>query len=62
MVHWLTIAASVRGFIGFAVGRTTFWDAVADYLAKLATRTEAVSRIAQRYREWSAIFLRGQEA
>ena len=62
VVHWLTIAASVRGFIGFAVGRTTFWDAVADYLAKLATRTGAVSRIAQRYREWSAIFLRGHEA
>ena len=62
VVHWLTIAASVRGFIGFAVGRTTFWDAVADYLAKRATRAEAVSRIAQRYREWCAIFLREQEA
>lgn len=26
-VHeWLTTAAPVPGFIGFAVGRTTFWD------------------------------------
>ena len=32
--HWLATAASVPGFIGFAVGRTTFWDAVADYEAK----------------------------
>ncbi len=56
VVRWLTVAAAVPGFIGFAVGRTTFWDAVADYLAQRATRSEAVSRIAQRYREWAAIF------
>ncbi len=60
VVHWLKVAASVPGFIGFAVGRTTFWDAVADYVGKRATRAEAVSRIADRYREWSAIFSRGQ--
>ena len=29
---WLEVAASVPGFIGFAVGPTTFWDAVVDYL------------------------------
>ena len=55
---WLETAASVPGFIGFAVGRTTFWDAVADYLAHRTTRQEAVSRIAQRYRAWAAIFER----
>jgi myo-inositol catabolism protein IolC len=60
VVSWLTVAASVPGFIGFAVGRTTFWDAVADYVGKRATRPEAVSRIAGRYREWAAIFSRGQ--
>ncbi len=59
VVRWLTVAASVPGFIGFAVGRTTFWDAVADYVGKRATRPEAVSRIARRYREWAAIFERG---
>ena len=34
VVSWLETAASVPGFIGFAVGRTTFWDAVADYEAE----------------------------
>lgn len=34
VVGWLETAASVPGFIGFAVGRTTFWDPVADYVAK----------------------------
>ncbi len=53
---WLETAATVPGFIGFAVGRTTFWDAVADYEAGRATRQEAVSRVAQRYRQWVAIF------
>ena len=60
IVQWLTVAASVPGFIGFAVGRTTFWDAVADYVGKRATRPEAVSRIALRYRKWADIFGRGR--
>lgn len=58
VVAWLETGASVPGFIGFAVGRTTFWDAVADFLADRSTREEAVSRIARRYQEWAAIFER----
>ena len=56
VADWLETAASVPGFIGFAVGRTTFWDPVADYVARKATRQEAASRIAQRFRRWAAIF------
>ena len=32
--QWLTTAAGVPGFIGFAVGRTTFWDPLVDYRAE----------------------------
>lgn len=53
---WLTTAAAVPGFIGFAVGRTTFWDAVADFVSNKITREDAISRIAQRYRDWILIF------
>jgi myo-inositol catabolism protein IolC len=60
VVAWLETAAAVPGFIGFAVGRTTFWDPVADYLAQRVTRDEAVARIAARYAEWAAIFERAQ--
>lgn len=56
VVDWLEAAAPVPGFIGFAVGRTTFWDAVAGFEAKEMTRQEAVSRIAERYRKWVKIF------
>jgi myo-inositol catabolism protein IolC len=58
VVSWLETAASVPGFIGYAVGRTTFWDAVADFVAHKATRDEAVARIAARFGEWAAIFER----
>lgn len=56
--RWLGTAARVEGFIGFAVGRTTFWDAVAGYRAQALTRVEAAAQIARRLREWVDIFER----
>ena len=56
-VHqWLTTAAAVPGFIGFAVGRTSFWDPLAAWRAKQITRECAVSDIAHRYREFVQTF------
>ncbi len=55
---WLATAASVEGFIGFAVGRTTFWDAVAGYRARTLTRHDAVTQIARRLRDWVDVFER----
>jgi myo-inositol catabolism protein IolC len=56
-VHeWLTIAASVPGFIGFAVGRTVFWQPLVDWRAKKITREQAVDQMAKRYREFVDIF------
>jgi 5-dehydro-2-deoxygluconokinase len=54
--EWLGIAAQVPGFIGFAVGRTVFWDALVALRAKAATREQAVAQIARRYREFVDIF------
>jgi 5-dehydro-2-deoxygluconokinase len=53
---WLTIAAAVSGFIGFAVGRTTFWNPLVDLQAKKFARDAAVAEISRRYREWVDIF------
>jgi len=50
------VAAPVPGFIGFAVGRTTFWDPCVDMRAKKMTREAAAAEIARRYREWVDIF------
>lgn len=54
--EWLATAASVPGFIGFAVGRTDFWDPLIELRANRITREEAVNRIARRYREFANIF------
>ncbi len=54
--EWLTIAATVEGFIGFAVGRTSFWDSLINMRAKKITREDAVAQIADRYREFVDIF------
>ncbi|HTJ91685.1 MAG TPA: DUF2090 domain-containing protein [Pararobbsia sp.] len=62
VASWLETAAGVEGFIGFAVGRTSFWDPVADYEAKKIDRSEAAERISKRYREWVDIFERARAA
>ena len=53
---WLTIAAGVKGFIGFAVGRTDFWQPLVDWRAGKISRAAAVTEIARRYREFVEIF------
>ena len=60
ITEWLACAGSVPGFIGFAVGRTTFWDAIEDLVAKKIVRQVAISRIAQRYRMWVNAFAQAQ--
>ncbi len=54
--EWLGIAAGVPGFIGFAVGRTDFWEPLVGLRAGTLTREAAVAAIAGRYREFADIF------
>jgi myo-inositol catabolism protein IolC len=54
--EWLQVAAHVPGFIGFAVGRTTFWDPLVNWRAKKIPREAAVNEIARNYKEWVEIF------
>jgi 5-dehydro-2-deoxygluconokinase len=58
--EWLTTAAGVEGFIGFAVGRTDFWDPLVNFLARKTTREAAVAEISRRYREFVDIFEKAQ--
>jgi myo-inositol catabolism protein IolC len=54
--EWLITAAAVPGFIGFAVGRTSFWQPLVDWRADQISRETAVGEIAQRYQEFVEIF------
>lgn len=56
-VHeWLEIASTVPGFIGFAVGRTSFWEPLVNWRANKITRDTAVKEIASRYCEFVDTF------
>ncbi len=50
--EWLATASGVPGFIGFAVGRTSFWDPLVNWRERKITREEAVKDIVRRYREF----------
>jgi myo-inositol catabolism protein IolC len=49
VLQWLAIAAPVPGFIGFAVGRTLWEDALKRYVAGTSSRAETRDAIADRY-------------
>jgi 5-dehydro-2-deoxygluconokinase len=54
--EWLITAASVPGFIGFAVGRTDFWNPLVEWRDKKISRATAVDEIASHYREFVYAF------
>jgi len=47
--HWLTVAAGVPGYAGFAAGRTVWRDPLVDHLAGRTDREAARDRIAGNY-------------
>jgi myo-inositol catabolism protein IolC len=49
VVHWLEQAASVPGFVGFAIGRTLWWSELVAYVADELDRDTAARRIADNY-------------
>ncbi|WP_372826431.1 2-deoxy-5-keto-D-gluconate 6-phosphate aldolase domain-containing protein [Polaromonas sp.] len=59
---WLATAAGVPGFIGFAVGRTTFWDSLISLRDGTIDRPAAVAEIARRYRSWVDLFEKAKNA
>jgi 5-dehydro-2-deoxygluconokinase len=56
VLEWLRAAAGVPGFIGFAVGRTTFWDPLVAWREKKISRDEATAKIASNYKGWVEVF------
>jgi myo-inositol catabolism protein IolC len=60
--EWLGIAAAVPGFVGFAIGRTVFWDPLVAWRSKRATRDQTVAEIGRRYRQFVDLFERRAQA
>ena len=55
--EWLKVGAKRPGIIGFAVGRTIFWQPLADYKAGKTSRKEAVEQVAKNYMEFTELWL-----
>ena len=56
VLEWLRTAATVPGFIGFAVGRSSFLQAIVERRAGKIGDQEAASQIAAKFREWVDAF------
>jgi myo-inositol catabolism protein IolC len=54
--HWLRQGAGVPGYIGFAIGRTIWWDALKAYLSEESTREDAASTISANYRRMIDVY------
>jgi myo-inositol catabolism protein IolC len=54
--HWLRQGAGVPGYVGFAIGRTIWWDALKGYLDKSLAREDAAAQIATNYRRFIDVY------
>jgi myo-inositol catabolism protein IolC len=54
--HWLRQAAPVHGFVGFAIGRSIWWDALKGYLEQGLSREDAAQQIADNYVRFIGIY------
>ncbi len=48
--HWLRQGAGVDGYLGFAIGRTIWWDQLEGYLDGSLSGDDAAAQIAEKYR------------
>jgi len=60
--HWLVQAAPVRGFLGFAIGRTIWWEAVRRHLSGELERDAAVDHISSAYMRFIEVYEQARSA
>jgi myo-inositol catabolism protein IolC len=54
--HWLTQAAPVDGFIGFAIGRSIWWDPLKAYVDGKIERLAGAQKIAENYLRFIKVY------
>jgi myo-inositol catabolism protein IolC len=54
--HWLRQAAPVEGFVGFAIGRSIWWDALKGFLDGDLERRAAAEQIAENYLRFVEVY------
>jgi myo-inositol catabolism protein IolC len=54
--HWLRVAAPVEGFVGFAIGRSIWWDALKGFLDGSLDRDAAAEKVADNYLRFVKVY------
>ncbi len=54
---WLKAGAKVKGIIGFAIGRTIFWEPLLSWKEGKTSREETVRKIAENYKHFYKVFV-----
>jgi 5-dehydro-2-deoxygluconokinase len=60
--HWLEQAAPVEGFVGFAIGRSIWWDPLKAYVDGKIERSAGAQQIAENYLRFIDVYERAQAA
>jgi myo-inositol catabolism protein IolC len=60
--EWLRAGAPVEGYVGFAIGRSIWWDALKAFLEEGLDRGEAASRIAEKYLRFVKVYQEAESA
>ncbi len=55
--HWLKTGAKVNGVIGFAVGRTIFWDPLTSFEKGTISEEDAASKISDKFMHFYKLFI-----
>lgn len=58
--EWLTAAAPVEGFLGFAIGRSIWWNPLKEYVDGKIERAEGARRIATNYLRFVEVYERAE--
>lgn len=59
--EWIRTGAQVPGVVGFAVGRTIFWEPLVEYHEHKITRLEAVTKISDEFHRLYTVFDEGSK-
>src|SRR5271170_4503201 len=58
--HWLSQAAPVEGFVGFAIGRSIWWDPLKAYVDGKIERSAGARKIAENYLRFVSVYERAE--
>jgi 5-dehydro-2-deoxygluconokinase len=58
--HWLEQAAPVEGFVGFAIGRSIWWNPLKEYVDGKIERSAGAAQIAENYLRFVNVYERAE--